>query len=431
MSRRVAKPARGSVRRGGILIIFGNLGNPDPAEFAAGPTLEQGAAGPSRPRFPAPTDSTRSPGTAMSTLAPTPTSAHTRHSQATPPPQGAPAPAPGPAPRRPGGWPGRVRRALWARLPGWLGGTRRLHEFVDLVAAARDPGRIEEALVALAGAVAGAPRVELTLDRDDASAGAGTGTDAPADARPVALWPAAAAAMTAAEVEALGYPLCLGLWCGDHYRMTLQVYARPGRGCRWPARVVLRLTTLCGVAAAGLRGLHAGRRARPEAPVEMTASVRDATFLCAILPYALAQAQRHGEPLTVFCLDVDRRGPLAQAHGADAVDRAVRRVAEAVAATLRGNDVVARLDDDRVVAVLPNTGPADALTVAALVRKSIAGACLPVGTMPALSVSLGVACFPADARETVSLLAAADEAMTLARSAGPDQTLRRPPPGSR
>ena len=320
-------------------------------------------------------------------------------------------PPTGPPPTnlRPRGGLDRLRQAI-AR---WDRGARKLHEFADLVAAERDPAKVEAALVAIAGELAGACRVELVLDRDDARP--------EPEPQLIAVWPETARALTPDEVEALGYPLALGLWCGDHYQMSLQLYPQPGRGARWPERVVRRLKTLCSIASSALRGLHAGRRARAAAPNEPSAAVRDATFLCAILPYALSQAHRHGEPVSAFCVEVDRLGELGRSHGPDAVDRAVRRVAEAVARTLRGSDVVTRLDDDRIMIVLPNTGPRDAPKVADVVRRAVLNACLPVGTSPVLSASIGVACFPDDARDSAALLAAADDAMSRARAAGPNR----------
>lgn len=357
----------------------------------------------------------------MATIAPT-AAGSSGPPQMTPPPPPPPAtavgrrPPPGPPPGertrtgslRRQGW---LRRRVEAVVPEWGREARRFHEFADLVALERDPEAVETALVSFAGEIADACRVELLLDRDDERADP--------DPRRIALWPESSRGMSANEVEALGYPLCLGLWCGDHFQMTLQVYERPGRRGRWPSKVVRRLTTLCAMSSATLRGLHAGRRARPEAPVEMSAAVRDATFLYAILPYALSQAQRHREPLTVFCVEIDRLRVLAQSQGLDSIDRAVRRVAEAVAKTLRGSDVVARLADDRVMVVLPNTGPADARTVAEVVRSALVAACLPIGTMPALTASVGIACFPDDAPDSASLLSAADDAMTRARAQGP------------
>jgi diguanylate cyclase (GGDEF)-like protein len=170
--------------------------------------------------------------------------------------------------------------------------------------------------------------------------------------------------------------------------------------------------------AAAVRGLHVGQRGRLDAPVEASATVHDATFLNAVLPYALAQAARHCEPLTVLCLEVDALASLGRAHGPLARDRAVGQVADAVARKLRGSDVVARLDDDRVFALLPNAGVPDALKVAGVVRSAIAAACLPTAGLPPLTVSIGVACYPIDAREMLALLHAADEAMERARAAG-------------
>jgi diguanylate cyclase (GGDEF)-like protein len=303
-------------------------------------------------------------------------------------------------------WLDRIRKAI----AGWDGGTRKLHDFADLVAAERDPSKVEAALVATAGELAGACRVELVLDRDDSRP--------ETEPQLLVVWPETAQAMTPDEIEELGYPLALGLWCGDHYQMSLQLYARPGRGGRLPERVVRRLKTLCSVASAALRGMHAGRRARTAAPSEPPAPVRDATFLCAILPYALSQAQRHCEPVSAFCVAVDRLAELAHTHGPDAVDRAVRRVAEAIARSLRGSDVVARLDDDRILIVLPNTSPRDATNVAEIIRRAVDSACLPVGTLPTLRASMGMASFPDDARDSASLLSAADDAMSRARASG-------------
>lgn len=292
--------------------------------------------------------------------------------------------------------------------------SRQLHQFADVMTAARAPEQVEAAMLRAAGAISGACRAELMLDRDQ--------QDNP-DPRLIGLWPESAAEMSPEQVEALGYPLCLGLWCGDHYQMTLQLYAKPGtlNGGRWSPRVVRRLKTLCAMAAAAERGLHASQRGRIEAPVDMTVAVRDATFLNAVLPYALSQAQRHKEPLTLFCMELDAMLDLAREHGDETVEGTVGRIADAAARTLRGSDVVAQLDDLRIITVLPNTGGADALTVAGVVRSAVQWACASQTGMADLSVSIGLASFPADGTEMLGLLTAADEAMNRARSRGKNQ----------
>lgn len=298
---------------------------------------------------------------------------------------------------------------------------RQLQEFADLVASARAPEEVEAALVRTAFEMSGACRVELVLDRDET---------ANPEPRRVALAPESAGLMTADEVEALGYPLSLGLWCGDHYQMILNLYARPGklRGGRWSPSLVRRLTTLCAMAAAADRGLYASHGARIELPSETSATVRDATFLNAVLPYALAQAQRHSEPLTVFCVEIDGIAALTRTHGPMLVELAAFGIADSVARALRASDVVAKLDDNRIVIVLPSTGRANALIVANVVREAIAGACVPSNEMPALTASIGIALYPVHALDMLGLLSAADEATACARALGPNQVAVAGPP---
>ena len=88
------------------------------------------------------------------------------------------------------------------------------------------------------------------------------------------------------------------------------------------------------------------------APLE-AARLQDATFLNAVLPFALSQARRHLEPLSIVCLSIDRLRGIQDLLGRAAVDRLVQNVGETVGSLIRGSDIVVRLDDDRVVAVLP------------------------------------------------------------------------------
>lgn len=377
---------------------------------------------PSRPGTPAPprTSATATARLRAASIAPPPPSIARAHAYA----HARSAAGAGPA----GGGIGRARAAVsrWfaglseavdaARSPA---ATRQLHAFADLIGRAHDPRPVEAELVRQAAEISGACLVELVVDRD--------GGEAPA-ARRLAVWPESAESMTPEAVEAIGHPLALGLWCGDNYQLALRIYATPGRlkGGRWPARTVRRLSTLCALAAAAERGMNAGQRARAEAPSEPGGVVRDATFLNAVLPYALAQARRHRDPLTVLCAEVDGMAGLAASHGVAATGRVAGRVADAVARALRASDIIVRLDDNRVIIVLPGTGGPASLVVADIVRSAVAGACRGVDGLPPLSASLGVASYPAAARDMQGLLAAADEAMNRARARGPNQFATAP-----
>jgi diguanylate cyclase (GGDEF)-like protein len=300
--------------------------------------------------------------------------------------------------------------------------TRPLFELAELVATARQPEVIESALVRLAAELGGACRVELWLDRDE---------QALAESRLIALWTESGSAMTETEIDALGYPLTLGLWCGENYQMTIQLYASTVQAKkRWTPALVRRLNALCAVAAAAERGLHVSQRGRIESPQNTKPTVRDATFLNAMLPYALAQAHRHREPLTLICVELDQLGSVYRSHGPEVAGASVHRAAESIARALRESDVVARLDDDRLIVVLPDAGGPSALTVAEKVRSAILKADRPNDAMPVFSASLGVACFPIDATEMLALVQAADDAMALAKARGGNQiaAISLPPP---
>ena len=93
--------------------------------------------------------------------------------------------------------------------------------------------------------------------------------------------------------------------------------------------------------------------ARTGATFVATARLHDATFLNAVLPFALNQARRHNEALSLVCVAIDRLGGIQELLGPGTADRLVRDVADTLTSLVRASDIVARLDDDRVVAVLP------------------------------------------------------------------------------
>jgi diguanylate cyclase (GGDEF)-like protein len=160
------------------------------------------------------------------------------------------------------------------------------------------------------------------------------------------------------------------------------------------------------------------------------AVLHDATFLNAVLPYALGQAKRHREPLSLLCVAVDRLAAIRHLHGAEVADAAVRRVAETVGARLRASDVVARLDDDRIIAVLPDAAAIHAARVAEVLREAIEAAGAASPSMPALTASIGMASYPAHAHDVHSLLAAADEAMVRAERQGRNRVASAAPGSS-
>jgi diguanylate cyclase (GGDEF)-like protein len=117
-------------------------------------------------------------------------------------------------------------------------------------------------------------------------------------------------------------------------------------------------------------------------------------------------------------IDSDNLKGVNDAHGHDAGSRLLRELAGAIQAELRATDVPARYGGDAFIVLLPDTPAKGALDVAERMRKAI-------------SVSVGVACFPEDGRTLDALAARADRALYQAKKNGRNCVVRYEPVSTR
>lgn len=78
----------------------------------------------------------------------------------------------------------------------------------------------------------------------------------------------------------------------------------------------------------------------------------------------LARAKRHGTPLAVIALDLDKFKEYNDEHGHAAGDRLLQNATSEWVRVLRAEDLIARLGGDEFVALLPDCPPAEAERVA-------------------------------------------------------------------
>lgn len=117
----------------------------------------------------------------------------------------------------------------------------------------------------------------------------------------------------------------------------------------------------------------------------------------------VARAERLGEPISVLALGVPGLPNIATTSGGRAVELALRRVADALASSRRGEDVVARWNDHEFVASLSGLGLEEAMDLAGdLVERLSASS---------LSASVGVASAPDAGRGAPELVEAALSAL--------------------
>ncbi len=109
-------------------------------------------------------------------------------------------------------------------------------------------------------------------------------------------------------------------------------------------------------------------------------------------------------------------------RGHSAGDRTLRAVARVMERSVRRVDLVGRYGGEEFVVVLPESGTPAALEVAERIRRAVEAAEEPVDGQ-ALTVSVGVATFPADAGGKEELLDRADWSMYRAKDAGRNQVV--------
>jgi len=133
-----------------------------------------------------------------------------------------------------------------------------------------------------------------------------------------------------------------------------------------------------------------------------------------ILELELARAVRQGSELSLALFDVDDFQSTNRDSGQEAGDDVLRQVAAVLGGSVRLVDTVGRIGGDEFVLVAPGSAGA---TVARRVIDGIAA--LPAVAGKQMSVSAGVARFPADGGDVETLIAAATATLILARGSGP------------
>ncbi len=137
------------------------------------------------------------------------------------------------------------------------------------------------------------------------------------------------------------------------------------------------------------------------------------------LQRALARAERHSRPMALFFMDVDRFKNINDTLGHQFGDRVLQEAAKRLITCVREGDIVARLGGDEFVLLVEEIGDAAVLTEIA--RKLLA-ALSELGKIDGqelnVTLSIGICTYPADGRDSKTLLAGADIAMYRAKERG-------------
>jgi diguanylate cyclase (GGDEF)-like protein len=93
--------------------------------------------------------------------------------------------------------------------------------------------------------------------------------------------------------------------------------------------------------------------------------------LDAVLPKECCRAERFEHWLSMMLIDVDNLSAINKAHGYGVGDRILERMGILLRAYFRQHDWVFRYDEDTIAVLLPETNPADAMTLAERTRAMV------------------------------------------------------------
>lgn len=139
-----------------------------------------------------------------------------------------------------------------------------------------------------------------------------------------------------------------------------------------------------------------------------------------ILEYEIGRSERHSHEFSLLMLDLDDFKDINDSYGHATGDDALCGVAEILREHIRKGDLAARIGGDEFSVVLMETGRHGATTVAANLGRALRERVFtaPDGKHFHLTVSIGIATYPVDARNESDLLAGADVAMYRAKEMG-------------
>ena len=137
----------------------------------------------------------------------------------------------------------------------------------------------------------------------------------------------------------------------------------------------------------------------------------------------VSRSGRHGRNLTLLMLDIDGFKYYNDTFGHRIGDKALKVISDIILNSVRSIDIVARYGGDEFMVILPETDKALAIHIAERLRTDVSKIVLPTNSVPdappvAITLSIGMVCYPEHGGTAELLLEHVDKALYLAKKRG-------------
>lgn len=186
----------------------------------------------------------------------------------------------------------------------------------------------------------------------------------------------------------------------------------------YTSRERLLLETLAGNVAIAIQNAQLYKQRETQAIRDGLTHIYNRRFLQEKLILEEARAKRYNRIFSLIILDIDHFKVFNDSFGHPAGDQLLIDLAKILMQSVREVDFVARYGGEEFAIVLPECSKENAVLVAKRLRKQVEDFPNPHRDRYNLTVSVGVASFPADGNEKGEVLDKADQAMYQAKREG-------------
>jgi diguanylate cyclase (GGDEF)-like protein len=169
-----------------------------------------------------------------------------------------------------------------------------------------------------------------------------------------------------------------------------------------------------------------GEEARKRAITDELTDIYNRRFFDDALEDFFMTAKNSGRPLTLVMIDIDNFGPFSDNYKQNQINSIIIEIVETFKKILRKKDIISRYGGDEFTVIMPDTNIETASKFASSICRAVRDIPLPEifdNNIPQITVSMGLASFPQNAGDIITLKAKADKALYKAKIEGRDRVV--------